>query len=439
MQKKMGFWPVFSVVVGSQVGSGILMSPASLAPYGALGLWGWFFSALGAMSLSLVFATLCARMPKTGGPHVYAGEAFGETAGFFTGWTYWIVSWVSTTTVIVTSVGYLSPILPFKGAMSYFVLQVILLWSIVLVNLRGVGAAGRAEFFLGALKAIPLLFLPLCALYYFDGHNFMNLPKSNSGGIFPSLGKVILLTFWGFIGLETATTPAGSVESPHRTIPKAIFWGTLFVSLLYILNYLGISGYLPHDVLSESKAPYVDATAKLFGGSWHILISVIASALCVGTLNAWVLSSGQVALGLGQDEFLPSVFKRQNQHGAPYWSIILSSVGLVPLLALTANEKLSEQISNVIDFSVVAFLFVYLICTLSLVKLLIRERRAIRIWHWSYTLIALAFSLWVIGQSSLKTIFISSLFVLSGLPIYIFWFKRKNKNTDYKARPARER
>src|SRR5437879_699390 len=123
MSRRIGFWSVFALVTGSQIGSGVFMSPATLAPYGIWGLLGWVVSGLGALSLALVFSELCTRFPKTGGPHVYVKEAFGKTAAFFTGWTYWIVSFVSTTAVIVTSIGYLSPLLPFEPGFFYVVLE----------------------------------------------------------------------------------------------------------------------------------------------------------------------------------------------------------------------------------------------------------------------------------------------------------------------------
>ncbi len=111
MSRKIGFWSVFALVTGSQIGSGVFMLPANLAPYGFYSLAGWLFSGAGAIALALVFAGLCARFPQTGGPHVYVHHAFGRGWAFFTGWTYWVISWVSTTAVVVVSIGYLTPII----------------------------------------------------------------------------------------------------------------------------------------------------------------------------------------------------------------------------------------------------------------------------------------------------------------------------------------
>ncbi len=79
MSKKLGFWSVFAIVTGSQIGSGVFMLPASLAPYGKFSILGWLISGIGAICLAMVFSGLCNRFPKTGGPHVYVKEMFGNT------------------------------------------------------------------------------------------------------------------------------------------------------------------------------------------------------------------------------------------------------------------------------------------------------------------------------------------------------------------------
>ena len=81
VSRKIGFWSVFALVTGSQIGSGVFMLPANLASFGLFALVGWIISGIGAIALALVFAQLCSWFPKTGGPHVYVKEAF------------WIINW----------------------------------------------------------------------------------------------------------------------------------------------------------------------------------------------------------------------------------------------------------------------------------------------------------------------------------------------------------
>lgn len=428
MSQKIGFWAVFALVAGSQIGSGVFMQPASLAPFGLYSLAGWLISGTGAIALALVFSWLCSRYPKTGGPCVYMQEAFGPIAGFFTGWTYWVISWVSTTVLFVASIGYLSPLFGHPSAGTRLVMELLLLFFLTWLNLRGVVAAGRAEFVLSLLKIIPLILMPAMALIHFDMANFViDATKVSESDLSNVLSSVALLTLWGFIGLETATTAAGAVTNPAKTIPRAIVFGTLCVAILYFVNSLAIMGLLPGADLATSKAPYADAAQAIFGGSWHLVVSAIAAVVCIGTANAWTLSSGQAALGLAQDGLLPARFAHVNKSGAPSVALMASCIGIVPILILTANENLVAQINMIIDFSVTAFLFVYLGCTLAFAKLLLKTNER-PVTYIVAAIVGALFCFWVLFETPWHILAIASLFTVSGLPVFFYNLKVRKEN-----------
>lgn len=416
--RKLGFWSVFALVTGSQIGTGIFVSLVSLASFGLFSLAGWAIAGLGAIALALVFAQLCAWMPKTGGPHVYVHQAFGSTAAFFTGWTYWVISWVSTTTVIIAAVSYLTPFFGHNPTTN-LMLGILLLIAVTALNFRGVSTAGHAEFVLTILKIIPLICVPLLGLLYFKRDNFVLAHAYTSLSTGQLISHAVLIAFYGFIGLESGTTPAASVDNPSKTIPRAVVLGTLCVAGLYILNSVGIMGIMPGAELMRSQAPYADALRFLIGGNWHLVLSLIASLICIGTLNAWMLTSGQIALGLAQDGLLPSFFGRTNKYGAPYLSLAISCAGIIPLLIMTRSDTLASQINFIVDVSSVTFLFVYMACCLAFFKVLLQKQASISFWTLLYGSSALLFCSWIIYATPGYTIAIASLFALSGIPLFI--------------------
>ncbi len=424
MSQKLGFWSVFGLVTGSQIGTGVLMLPATLAPFGVYSLVGWIISSCGAIVLALLFAILCSKFPRTGGPHVYVKKAFGNSAAFFTGWTYWVISWISTSTVVISAIGYLSPVIGVQDSSVYLFLEILLLSIIMILNLKGIGVASRLEFILVLLKIIPLVIIPIAALLKFNPSNFVVDQTITNLTTSQILGEVTLLTFWGFIGVEAATAQAESVVNPSKTIPRAIIMGTFCVVIVYLINSTGIIGLIPREKLIHSSAPYADATQIIFGGEWYLLISLIASIICIGTLNAWVLTSGQIALGLAQDKLLPSLFGEKNKNEAPVWSVIISCMGILPLLVITANSDLSKQITEIIDFSVIAFLFVYLACSIAFLKLLLEQAEK-NAFEWLVVCGSIAFCLWIIYETPLKILLLATIFVLSGIPVYFLWYKKQ--------------
>ncbi len=417
LSKKLGFWPVFALVTGSQIGSAIFILPINLAPFGFYGLLGWIISGCGAIALALVFAELCSRFPETGGPHTYVDHIFGKTAAFFTGWTYWMISWVSSTIVVIACAGYLSPLIGNTSKGMDLALELFLVAVVTALNFLGVKTACRAEFYLTILKFIPLILVPIAALFFFQADNFQITSAVKEMGSVSLISKVTLLTLWGFVGLECATVAAGAVENPSKTIPKAIVIGTVSVAVLYCLNSLGIIGVLPQETLVQSKAPYVDVATFMFGQGWNMPFCIIASVVCLGTLNAWTLSSAQVALGLGQEGFFPTVLSRQNGRGAPIWALLISSVGICVLLISSSSDSFAEQISAIIDTSVTCFLFVYGICSLGHLKLLLQGNGSR--FGWIYGLGAVGFIGWILSQISLENFLWAALFPLAGVPVYI--------------------
>jgi len=431
MSNKISFWAVFELVTVSQIGSGLLL-PATLASYGALSLYGWGISTIGAIFLAIMFALLCMRYPRKGGPHAYVKEAFGSSAAFFTGWTYWIISWISTIAIITSAVGYLIPLIGIHSPFIQLSLELFIILSITAINLKGVYNASKTKFSLIALQMILLLAVPLLALFFFDIGNFTPIATTAEENSI-NLNNVILLTMWGFIGFETATTAAEDVENPSKTYPLALILGTLFVALVYFVSSLGIMGAIPGAELMNSQAPYTDTIAYLFGGQWHLIISMIAFIICLKSVNAWTLASGQIALGITQDGLMPQIFAKTNKHGAPVLALLISCAGTVVLLFLCQEEALNQKVTTIINLSVTCFLFVYAISCLAFLRLLWQQKRQKIWWQWLCGLISLSFCLWIIYSSSLKTLFVSSLFVLSGLPVYLLLrHKFKTKTTDLK-------
>jgi APA family basic amino acid/polyamine antiporter len=407
----MGFFSVLSIVIGSQLGSSIFVLPSSLAPYGSYGLSSWWITGIGAVLLALVFAELSMKTTKTGGPHVFIEAALGKTAAFYAGWTYWLVSWMSSCVVVMTGIGFLAPIIGEQSAGVQLLLELVLLLVITLVNCKSIRTASQVEVFLTAIKYGSLIVLPLFTFSYFDSDNIQVLiPETPPLKI---VGNVAMIAFWGFIGVESATVPAGSVSKPTRIIPLATVVGTICVALLYFIDCLAIMGMLDAKLLSQTSTAHSLAIERIWGTGSGQVMAALASFICIGTLNAWTITSGQIALGLSKDGFLPAIFGKTNREGAPYSNILMSSAGIALLLFLTQSKSMMQQITAFIDISVNAFLFIYLLCCVAFLKLLPSGQYVRK----AVGLGAASFCVFVIYSTDLSTLALVALFPLSGLAL----------------------
>jgi APA family basic amino acid/polyamine antiporter len=90
--RQIGFWIALALVVGNMIGSGIILLPANLAPYGVNALIGWGITIGGALCLAAVFAALARALPEAAGPYDYIASP-SPTLAISTGLRQWAPRW----------------------------------------------------------------------------------------------------------------------------------------------------------------------------------------------------------------------------------------------------------------------------------------------------------------------------------------------------------
>src|SRR5687768_15498986 len=130
-----------ALVVGNMVGTSMYTLPASLAAeVGPLGIVAWVLTAIGYFGVAVVYADLGRRYPRTGGPYVFAREAFGDFAGFISVWLYWISLLIGNAGIATGVVAYAQGFFPILGESPIvrFGVAQLLLWSLCALNIVGV-------------------------------------------------------------------------------------------------------------------------------------------------------------------------------------------------------------------------------------------------------------------------------------------------------------
>ena len=324
-----------ALVIGNMIGSGIFLLPSSLAAYGGISVVGWLFTAFGALMTALVFVRLSRKHPAQGGPYAYTRDGFGRLAGFTVAWGYWVSLWCGNAAIAVAMVSYLSVFFPVLQTNPLLGVAIALsaIWLLTVINCIGVKEAGIIQLVTTVLKLMPLLILGAAVVVYFDLAAFTPLNLS-SVSHFDAVTATAALTLWAFLGLESATVPADSVENPTVNIPRATLFGFLITAAVYIASTVTILSVVPQVDLVNSGAPFADA-ARLMWGDWAgYFIAAIAVISCFGALNGWTLIQGQMPLAAANDGIFPAIFKANRVSGVPVAGLIISS-GLVSLLTIS--------------------------------------------------------------------------------------------------------
>jgi basic amino acid/polyamine antiporter, APA family len=362
----LGVWSCTALVIGNMIGSGFFIAPAALAPYGTVAIIGWGVMAVGAVCLGLVFARLARIIPATGGPYAYTRMGFGKFAGFFVAWGYWISIWASLPAMAAALVGYLAVLIPPIGEYPGLGLGIGLasIWLVAGINLRGVKEAGLFVAVTTYTKLVPFIGISVFGLFWVDWGTFAVINPTDK----PFLSALLAtapLTMFAFLGIESATVPAGDVIDPKRTIPRATLMGVLVTALVYILGTTVVIGVLPHEVLLNSHAPFADAARAIWGEWAAVIISLAAIISSLGALNGWTLLMGQVPAAAARDGAMPAVFGRISSRGVPSHALFISVVlaTLLVLLQSSGTGALIAFYDLVVKLSTDAAMIPYVFCS----------------------------------------------------------------------------
>ncbi|MBY5935041.1 amino acid permease [Tateyamaria omphalii] len=419
-----------ALVVGNMIGSGIFLLPSSLAAYGSISLVGWLVTAAGALVLALIFGRLARIAPRTGGPYAYARDGFGDFAGFLVAWGYWIALWSGNAAIAVAFAGYLGFLRPEIGESPVASVTAALgaIWLLTWLNVRGVREAGIVQILTTGMKLFPLLALIVLGVAYIDPGNFTPVNTSEVGAM-SAISACAALTLWAFLGLESATVPAGDVDAPERTIPLATIIGTALTALVYIGVTVVALGVIPSAELVGSNAPLALVAGAIWGAGGAVFIALGACVSTFGTLNGFTLLSGQVPLGAAQDGVFPKAFARLSAGGTPAFGLIVSNALASGLILMSFSENLAQQFEFIVLLATLSTLFPYLLCALA--ELALRARGAVG--HAPGEMgkviglgaLGFVYSIWAIFGSGAEVVFYGFLLLMAGVPVYVWqcWAK----------------
>lgn len=427
--KKLGLWTSTSLVVGNMIGAGVFLIPAAMASFGSVGLLGWIFSAVGSFFLARVFGNLSKLLPHvTGGPYAYSQSGLGDFAGFLIAWGYYIAISCALAAIVISFVSAMSTFFPVLASSSLAAVLTGLaaIWLLTYINSLGVVAGGILQLFTTILKLIPLLLIAIGGLFFIKVKYF--LPFNSSGGsVFDAISTTAAITMFSYVGIESATIPAGNVADPGKTISRATLLGLFITTTVYILGNISVMGIIPAKTLAHSLTPYADAAVIIYGASARYWVSAGIAIAAFGAINGWTLMQGQIPFAVAKDKLFPPVFGKLNKKGVPYFGIVASAVLVSIFIMMNYSKGLVDQFRALLLLSVLCALIPYLFSVAAYPIIRFRQKHSTG-WVAAIVLAVLAFSyaLWMIAGSGQEAVYHGFLLLMLGIPFYIWSAYRKS-------------
>jgi APA family basic amino acid/polyamine antiporter len=346
-----------------------------------------------------VFAGLARAFPEAQGPYDYVRTALGEPPAFFVMWSYWISIWVTTATISVAAVSYLSSMAP--GALTIpgvsAATAIAFVWLFVIVACSGARSSGGVQIVTSFLKVLPLVAAVIIALVVIGGGGtpakFSPAPVTGA-----NVAATAALTLWAMLGFECATVPAARVRDPGRTIPRATIIGTLIAGLVYV-------------------------TAS---------IAVIS---CLGALNGWVLLQGEVPLSLANRGVFPAWFRALNGRGMPVRAQLAGAALSSALVAANYTRGLTSLFGFMALLATAATLVLYLLGALSALRLM-----ALGMLQRGFlTALAIAgavYAVWTFYGAGIEVTAWGAVLLATGIPVYVVMRWKAGSSRAAEALPA---
>ena len=336
-------WDLVAITINGIIGAGIFGLPAKVyALIGAYSIVAFIACALIVTLIILCFAEVSSRFDETGGPYLYAREAFNPAVAFEIGWLIWVVRITAFAANCNLLINYLSYFWTsatdafWRASVIVFVVTVL-----AIINFLGIRQAAIVGNVFTVGKLVPIIIFCGAGLFFLNPQAFTPGPIPTTG----DFSKSVLLLVYAFTGFEMATIPAGEVRDPQKNLPRALIIAILVVAVLYILIQIVCVGTLPD--LGQSQKPLADAGARFLGTAGGAIISAGAIISITGNLNVLMLSGSRLPFAMAEQKQLPAFIGTVHRKFFTPWVALLLTAGLMLFLTLKSSFAAALTISAI--------------------------------------------------------------------------------------------
>ncbi|HEY9827808.1 MAG TPA: amino acid permease [Stenomitos sp.] len=359
-----------ALIVGLVIGAGIFETPALVAARtgtvsGVIQVWllGGVVSFIGA----LCYAELATAYPHVGGNYYYLKRAFGQSIAILFAWARMTVIQTGSIALLAFVLGdYATQLLPL-GGYSPALYAAGVITFLTTLNIIGIRQSNRFQSWLTIALILGLLLVILVGLV-FSPPTAPALPTSPSS----SWGLALVFVLLSYGGWNEAAYISAEIHQPQRNIVRSLLWSIGIITGIYVflnlayLQGLGIAGMV------NSPAVAADLLRRVLGEPGAAFISVLVVIATLGSINATILTGARSSFALGQD-IAPFRWlgQWQPQPSSPTSAYLLQ--GAIALLLVGLGTFTRKGFETMVDYTAPIFWFFFLLSTLSLIILRIRD------------------------------------------------------------------
>ena len=474
-QKRVNLFDGIAIVAGAMIGSGIFIVSADIAR--SVGSPGWLMvvwlitgiiTVIGALS----YGELASMMPHVGGQYVYLKEAYHPLIGFLFGWTTFLVIQCGSIAAVAVAFakfsGVLFPWISEKNILiklgplkinTTMVIAIGMIAFLTWLNTRGIVTGKTVSNIFSSTKVIALFGFIAIGFLATKSINSLEINKEvfwQTGQVGPGNSVIPLVGFALVAAIGTAlvgslfaadawynvTYLSAEVINPKRNVPLSLFFGTLTVSVIYLLtNYIYIK-ILPlsgspdgNDVLSRGIQFATDdrvatsAMSVVFGDYAAIIMAIFIMISTFGCNHGLIMAGPRVYYAMAKDGLFFRKVGEINKKGVPGFALAVQGVWSILLC-------LSGTYGNLLDYVIFAVLIFFTLTILAIFVLRVKRPDIPRPYKaFGYPVIPAIYILTTVFIMVILLIYKPNYtfpglgIVILGIPVFYLW-KKYNRPSD---------
>uniref|UniRef100_B0T9J7 Amino acid permease-associated region n=1 Tax=Caulobacter sp. (strain K31) TaxID=366602 RepID=B0T9J7_CAUSK len=335
------------IALGGAIGAGLFLgSGAALHSAGPTLLAAYAASGLAVFMICRAMGELILARPSPGAFADYATDFIGPWAGYFTGWSYWLI-WMLAGIAEITAAGvfmrFWFPDLP------QWVTALCAVAVLGAVNLTSTRLFGELEFWLVLVKVLTVIALILGGAFILLT-GFHRPPQAGPatlivGGLLPhgwgGLLHALPIAIFGFGGVEMIGLAVQDGADPRRSAPKVIN-GVIWRILVFYIGALAVIMMIfPWTQLDPRQSPFVAVFASLGLPAAAGVINAVVLTAALSSCNSGLYSASRMLAALARQGQAPSSLAARADHRVPTRAVLVSIAGLG--LGVALNYALPDR------------------------------------------------------------------------------------------------
>lgn len=372
----MQWWQLSLIGVGCTIGTGYFLgSSIGIMQTGPSIAISFVLAAIGTYIVFNLLAKMTAEDPQTGSFCYYARKAYGDWAGFSSGWNYWcsnILIMGSQLTALSTLSQFWFPKVPlWIYASGYAILGI----AVVLLGTKGFD---KAEHFFAVIKLaaiVMFIIIAFCAVYgVIKGSGPSPKLATEMSKIFAKgfrgFWASLIYAFYAYGGIEVIGLTAMQLKKKEDA-PKSGTIMLIVLTIIYVTSLVLAVSLVGYGAFNEKESPFVTALKDY---KLSFFPHVFNACIIIGgfsTMTASLFSVTNLLVTMSDSGDAPAFFakKIKKMKNLPLPSLGLATAGLILSIvtALLLPGKIYEYITTAAG---ILILYNWIFIILSAFKLL---------------------------------------------------------------------